>query len=177
MRRKVIGISIVFVLGCFVSLIAIWQKPLFSQATELENKDLNQSAPDFVLPTLEGKNLRLFDFEGKIIILDFWATHCPPCRKEIPDFIKLYNEYRDKGLVIIGVSLDRGNIKGLKRFCQNKGVNYPIVIGNYEVTESYGGIRYIPTTFIIDKDKSIVKKFTGYTSIDVFEREIEKLLK
>ena len=174
MRRRVIGIFIVLV--CFVFLITIWGKPLNSGATELENKGLSQSAPDFVLPTLEGKSLRLFDFEGKVIILDFWATHCPPCLREIPDFIKLYNKYNDKGLVIIGVSLDRGNIKGLKRFCQDKGVNYPIVIGNYEVTESYGGIRYIPTTFIIDKDKSIVKKFVGYTSIDVFEREIGKLL-
>lgn len=175
MRRKVIGMLIV--LGCFIFLIANGGKPLFSEVTKLENEGLSQSAPDFALPTLEGKSLRLSDFEGKVIILDFWATHCPPCRKEIPDFIKLYNKYADKGLVIIGISLDRGKAEGIKRFCQNQGVNYPIVIGNYEVTKNYGGIRYIPTTFIIDQNGNIVKKFTGFTSIDIFEREIEKLLK
>jgi len=177
MRRKVISILIIFVLGCFVFLIVSRQKPLSSQDAESGKESLSQNAPDFVLPTLEGKSLRLSNFEGKVIILDFWATHCPPCRQEIPDFIKLYNKYRDKGLVIIGVSLDSGDVEGLKRFCQNEGVNYPIAIGNYEVTKSYGGIKYIPTTFIIDKNKNIVKKFIGYTSIDVFEREIEKLLK
>ena len=174
MRRKVI--SLLVVLGCFIFLTANWGKPLFSEATELGDEGLNQSAPDFVLPTLEGKSLRLSDFEGKVIILDFWATRCPPCREEIPDFVKLYTKYRDKGLVIIGVSLDRGSIEGIKRFCQNEGVNYPVVIGNYEVTENYGGIRYIPTTFVIDKNKNILKKFVGYTSMDVFEREIKKLL-
>lgn len=176
MRRKMTGILIIFVLGCFVFLIANLGKPLNSGTTELENKDLNQNAPDFVLPTLEGKSLRLSDFKDKVIILDFWATHCPPCRQEIPDFIKLYNKYRDKGLAIIGISLDRGNIEELKRFCRNERVNYRIAIGNDEVIESYGGIRYIPTTFIIDKDKNIVKKFIGFTSIDVFEQEIRKLL-
>ncbi len=175
MRRKLIGVLIA--LGCFIFLIANWGKPLNSQAAELEKESLNQSAPDFVLPSLEGKSLRLSDFKGKVIILDFWATYCPPCREEIPDFVKLYNKYRDKGLVIIGVSLDRGNIEGVKRFCRNIRVNYLIAIGNYEITESYGGIRYIPTTFIIDKNKNIVKKFIGFTSIEVFEREIEKLLK
>jgi len=170
----IVILIVLFFFGFFITSKA---KPLFLQDTELENKGLNQKAPDFLLPTLEGKNLRLSDFENKIIILDFWATHCPPCRREIPDFIKLYDKYRDKGLVIIGVSLDRGNIEGLKTFCRNYGVNYPIVIGNYEVTENYGGIRYIPTTFVIDKNKSIVKKFTGYTSIDVFEHEIKKFLR
>jgi len=174
MQRKVIVALVV--LGSFVFLIANWGKPLFSGAAELENKGLNQNAPDFVLPSLEGKDLSLSDFEGKVVILDFWATHCPPCREEIPNFVKLYDKYRAQGLVIIGVSLDRGNIEGVKRFCQNKGVNYPVAMGNYEIVEAYGGIRYIPTTFIIGKNKNIVKKFIGYTSIDVFEQEIEKLL-
>jgi len=174
MRRNMIVILIM--LGFFGFFIANRAKPLFSQSTESENKGLNQSAPDFSLPTLEEKNLRLSDFKDKIIILDFWATHCPPCRREIPDFIKLYDKYKDNGLVIIGVSLDSGNTEELKRFCRNNGVNYPIVIGNHKVTEAYGGIRYIPTTFIIDKSGNIVKKFTGYTSSYVFEREIESLL-
>ena len=174
MRGKITGMLLV--LGCFVYLIVNGGKPLFLQADALKNEGLNQSAPDFVLPDLDGKSLSLSGFEGKVIILDFWATSCPPCRKEIPDFIKLYDKYRDKGLVIIGVSLDRDSVEKVKKFCRNKGVNYPVAMGNYEITKSYGGIRYLPTTFIIDKNKNIVKKFVGYTSIDVFEREIKALL-
>lgn len=174
MLRKIAGILIL--LGC-VFLIANNGKTFFLSEAKSEEESLKQSAPDFTLSTIEGKTLSLSDFEGKVIILDFWATHCPPCLMEIPDFIKLYDKYKEKGLVIIGVSLDRGNIEDLKNFCRNKGINYPIAIGNYEVTQSYGGIRYIPTTFIIDKNKNIIKKFIGFTSLEVFEGEIKKLLK
>jgi peroxiredoxin len=174
MRRKLTGSLIV--LGCFALLVADWGRPLNLRAAESEDKGLNQSAPDFVLPDLKGGSLSLSNFKGKVIILDFWATGCPSCREGISDFVNLYNKYRDKGLVIIGVSLDRGNIEGIRRFCQNKGVNYPVAIGNYELTRIYGGIRYIPTSFIIDRNGNIVKKFIGYTPIEVFESEIEKLL-
>lgn len=172
MRGKIT--SILVLLGLFVFLIAGPGKPLFLQFAEAGEK--SKPAADFVLEDLDGKSLKLFDFEGKVIILDFWATHCPPCRKEIPDFIKLYDKYRDKGLVIIGISLDRCGVEKVKSFCRENGVNYPVVTGDREVIASYGGIRYIPTTFIIDKNKNIVKKFIGYTSINVFEREIKALL-
>jgi len=162
-------ISILIAVTVFSFLMINQEK----QSVSAENK----KAPDFTLTNLNGKTVKLSDFKDKLIILDFWATHCPPCIQKIPDFIKLYNKYKNKGLVIIGISLDRGDVERVKRFCRNKGVNYPVVIGNYEVTKSYGGIRYIPTTFIIDKNRNIVKKFIGYTSIDTFESEIKKLLK
>ena len=167
MQKKTVGILVAVTVFSFL---------MISQAKQGVSAE-NKKASDFNLTDLDGKTVKLSDFKDKIIILDFWATHCPPCRKGIPDFIKLYNKYKSNGLVIIGISLDRGGAKGVKRFCQSKGVNYPIVIGNYEVTKSYGGIRYIPTTFIIDKNKNIIKKFVGYTSMSVFESEIKKLLK
>ena len=167
MQRRTISILIAVTVFSFLMVSQV------NQAISAENK----KAADFTLANLNGKTVKLSDFKGKVIILDFWATHCPPCIQEIPDFVKLYNKYKDKGLVIIGVSLDRGDVEKVKRFCQNKGVNYPVVVGNYEVTKNYGGIRYIPTTFIIDKNRNIVKKFIGYTSIDTFESEIKKLLK
>ena len=142
MQKKTVGILIAVTV---FSLLMISQT---KQDVSAENK----KAADFTLTNLDEKTVKLSDFKDKIIILDFWATHCPPCRQEIPDFVKLYNKYKNKGLVIIGVSLDRGGVKGVQKFCQSKGVNYPIVIGNYEVTKNYGGIRYIPTTFIINKD-------------------------
>ena len=167
MQKKTISILIAVTVFSFLMVSQV------NQAISAENK----RASDFTLTNLNGKTVTLSDFKDKVIILDFWATHCPPCIQEIPDFVKLYNKYKNKGLVVIGISLDRGGAAGVKRFCQNKGVNYPIVIGNYEVTKNYGGIRYIPTTFIIDKNRNIVKKFIGYTSIDAFESEIKKLLK
>lgn len=136
----------------------------------------SETAPDFSLSTINGEILKLSDFKGKVIILDFWAMRCPPCRKEIPDFIKLYNKYKDKELVIIGVSLDR-DLDRLKTFCHDMGINYPIVIGTRELTETYGGIMYIPTTFVIDKNGNIVNKHIGFTEKEVFEEEIKAFLK
>lgn len=133
-------------------------------------------APDFTLPTIYGDSLSLSDYKGKAIILDFWATWCPPCVQEIPDFIELYNKYKDKGLVIIGVSLDRGSVSDVKSFCEDIGIDYPIVMGNDRVSQKYGGIRGIPTTFIIDRDGMIVNKFVGYRPPEVFEAEVKKLL-
>jgi len=133
-------------------------------------------APDFTLPNLEGNRLTLSDFKGKVIILNFWATWCPPCREEIPDFVELYGEYKDEGLVIIGVNLDRGDSRAVKQFSKNYKINYPIVTGNVNVTQDYGGIRGIPTTFIIDRKGNIKEKYVGYRPKATFEEAVKKLL-
>lgn len=131
-------------------------------------------APDFSLSTIDGETLKLSDYKGKVIILDFWATWCPPCRKEIPDLIKLYDKYKDKGLIIIGISSEDTNT--LKEFSEDNGINYPIALGNQKVAEAYGGIQYIPTTFVIDREGNIIKKHVGFTEYEVFEAEIKELL-
>ncbi len=135
-----------------------------------------KDAPDFTLPDLEGNSLTLSDFKGRVIILNFWATWCPPCRKEIPDFIELYEKYKDEGLLIIGVSLDRGDSRTVKQFSKNYKINYPIVLGNVNVTQDYGGIRGIPTTFVIDRKGNIKKKYVGYRSRAIFEEAVKRLL-
>ena len=134
------------------------------------------NAPDFTLPKLDGNSLTLSDFKGKVIILDFWTTWCPPCRREIPDFVELYEKYKDEGLLIIGVSLDGGDSRSVKQFSKNYKINYPIVLGNFNITEDYGGIRAIPTTFVIDGKGNIKEKYIGYQPRATFEEVVKRLL-
>lgn len=133
-------------------------------------------APDFVLPTLDGREIRLSEYRGKVVILDFWATWCKPCRVELPHFIALYDEFASEGLEIIGVSLDRTSKREIASFVKEWKIPYIIVIGNREVVQSYGGISGIPTTFVIDRQGNIYRKYLGYRKKKVFERDILKLL-
>jgi thiol-disulfide isomerase/thioredoxin len=133
--------------------------------------------------TVTIKPINLSELKGKIssneksvLIVDFWATWCPPCRKEIPGFINLYNKYKDKGLEIIGVSLDQGGMPVLQPFVKRFGINYPIFLGNPEISSVYE-ISGIPTTLIIDKNGKTKSRHVGYVSEAEFEREILALLK
>jgi cytochrome c biogenesis protein CcmG/thiol:disulfide interchange protein DsbE len=133
-------------------------------------------APDFTLNDLDGKPFRMSDTKGNVVILDFWATWCPPCRMEIPHFEALYRQYRANGLEIVGVALDRGGAKVVKPFVKDAGVTYPVVIGDQATANAYGGIRGIPTTFIIDRQGRIVEKAVGYRDKAFFESRIKELL-
>jgi len=136
----------------------------------------NMAAPDFALPDLEAKTVRLSDFEGQVRIIDFWATWCPPCRKEIPHFQALHEQYGDDGLIIIGVSLDKNGAEAVIPFGQKMKMTYTSVIGNPEVAQSYGGIQYIPTTFIVDKEGQIYRKYVGYTDMATLEADVKVLM-
>lgn len=149
---------------------------VFALAHNVAGQNVGSIAPQFTLDDINGKSVSLNDYKGKVIILDFWATWCPPCREEIPDFIALQNEYGKKGLQIIGIAVDRDGIKSVKPFYENMGMNYPVLLTDGKVESRYGGIRAIPTTFIIDKKGSIVKKYVGFQSKAVFEKEIKELL-
>jgi peroxiredoxin len=133
-------------------------------------------APNFVLKTQEGKTLELKKLEGKVVVLNFWATWCPPCRAEIPGMLEVYDRYKSKGLEIIGVSLDRGGWTRVTPFVQKMRITYPVVIGDGELVELYGGIEAIPTTFIIDRKGNVAQKHIGYLSKEVFEEQIQGLL-
>ncbi|MBI1953558.1 MAG: TlpA family protein disulfide reductase [Candidatus Omnitrophica bacterium] len=133
-------------------------------------------AADFQLTDLAGKPVSLSASRGKVVILDFWATWCPPCREEIPHFKALYAKYKTKGVEIIGVALDRGGLAVVKPFAASAGINYPVVLGTREVVRAYGGVRGIPTTFVIDRQGGIVRKYVGYQPPEVFERDVKNLL-
>lgn len=133
-------------------------------------------APAWDLKNLDGKSVKLSDFKGKVVILDFWATWCPPCREEIPNFVELQSKYKDQGLVVIGISLDQGGPGVVSSFAKAQKINYPIVMGDEAVSTQYGDIQAIPTTFIIDPNGNIVERHEGFTDKSVFEDAIKKLL-
>lgn len=135
-----------------------------------------QKAPNFMLTNLEGKVVKLLDFRGKVVILDFWATWCPPCREGIPDFIALQEQYGDKGFQMVGISLDQGGVSVVRPFVVENGINYPVLLTDGKVESAYGGIRGIPTTFVIDKTGNIRTKYIGFTQKERFEKDIVALL-
>lgn len=128
---------------------------------------------------IEGKSVTLSDYKGKVILLDFWATWCPPCRKEIPGFIDLYNTYKSRGLVVIGISMDEADdIAEVKRFAAQIKMDYPVLLGagrEEDLKPSFGELP-LPTSFIIGRDGRICARHDGLTAKEQVEREITGLL-
>jgi len=152
------------------------EKPTKPPGDKVPTSPGSKPAPSFTLQDLNGKTVSLSDFKGKVVVLDFWATWCPPCVKEIPHFIELYEQYKDKGFAIVGISLDREGISVVKSFVRKYRVNYPILMTDGQVDKAYGGIPSIPTTFVIDSAGNIRQKYVGYREKAVFEADIKKLL-
>jgi cytochrome c biogenesis protein CcmG/thiol:disulfide interchange protein DsbE len=139
-------------------------------------KAQTELAPSFKLTSTDNKTISLDDYKGKVVLLDFWATWCPPCRKGIPDLIELQKKYQGR-LVVIGISVDQPDTKPeVVPFVQKMGINYPVVYSDGNVDMLYGGIEAIPTSFIIDKEGKVVKKTVGLESIDNYISVIETLL-
>jgi peroxiredoxin len=131
-------------------------------------------APEFSLPALQGGTARLSDYKGKLVFLNFWATWCPPCKKEIPDFIELERRYAAQGLQIVGIAVDEPD--QVRAFVEQSKINYPVLFGNDEVGKRYGGIESIPTTFVIDQTGAIQRMYVGWQPPATWEAEINKYL-
>lgn len=130
---------------------------------------------------VSSQQLNLADYKGKIVLLDFWATWCAPCRAGVPDLVELKKQYGDKGFEIIGVSVDgltRGGAtqKDVVPFIKQYNINYPIVHANNDVIQNFGGIRAIPTSFVLDKDGKVVSRYEGLIDKSTYEKDIKKIL-
>lgn len=132
-------------------------------------------APAWATTDLDGKPIGLEALKGKVVVVDFWATWCPPCVHEIPGYVKLQEKYADKGLVIVGLSLDR-NKAAVPPFAKKYGINYPLAIVGSEMTDLFGGVEGIPTTFLIDREGNIRHKKVGAMEADDYEKLLVPLL-
>lgn len=137
--------------------------------------NVRKAAPDFTLADSRGAFIRLSDYKGKVVLLDFWATTCGGCKVEIPWFIEFETKYKRDGLAVIGVALDEEGWKPVKPFLEEKKMNYPVVIGNDNLIKVYG-VESMPTTLLIDRDGKIAATHVGLVNKGVFESEIRTLL-
>ena len=161
----------------FTTSLTVLVSLSFLTFSTLADEDLvGKGAPAWELKDTDGKPIKSSDFAGKVVVLDFWATWCPPCKAEIPGFVELQKNYSDKGLVIVGVSLDEQGPAVVKPFMKQFGMNYPVVMGDDKIIEDFGGIQAIPTTFVIDRSGKITAKHVGFAPVETFEQEIAPLL-
>jgi len=137
---------------------------------------VGDQAPRFELPDLDGGTFKLSDHEGKVVLVDFWATWCPPCRAALPHLQELSVEYADEGLVIVGIATDRQGAEIVKPFVTKNGLTFEIVLPADQIDQQFGGIRSIPTTFLVGRDGVVAKKWIGYKDKAIYESAIKSLL-
>lgn len=135
-----------------------------------------KAAPEFALKDADGKTVRLADYRGKVVLLDFWATWCGPCKIEIPWFMEFERKHKDKGFAVIGVSMDEDGWAAVKPFTEELKINYRIVIATESTAQLYGGVEALPTTFLIDREGKVASVHVGVTGKRDFENDIEQLL-
>jgi len=151
-------ISVLFIFAFFL---------IFPQLGQAQSKD-SALENDFTLTSLDGETYTLSQLQGKVVMVDFWATWCPPCRAEIPHLIEIYNKYKDKGFILLGVSNERPAT--VQRYQKQKQIPYPLLIDDGSVSRKFA-VEAIPTGFIFDKEGNIHKKHTGFAP--GMEKEIE----
>lgn len=134
----------------------------------------SESASNFSWKDSSGRLVSLDDLRGKVVLLNFWATWCGPCKRELPDLVALSREFADKQVVIIGISTDRGSniIEDVRSYVHEQGIPYQIVIANDDLEEAYGNIRALPVSFIVNAEGKIVKNFVGIRTKEFFSQAI-----
>jgi peroxiredoxin len=166
-----------FLAGALLVLAGCSSAPV-EEPLEINIKPLveRQKAPSFALKDANGATVTPAEYKGKVVLLNFWATWCVPCKAEIPWFQEFDKKYKDQGFAVLGVSLDEEGWAVVKPYVAERKVTYRMVIGSEEVSTMYGGIDSLPTTFIIDKEGKIAAIHAGLVSKATYQKEIEGLL-
>jgi peroxiredoxin len=158
--------------GCTTS----GNKPVKAAEPSVSSPGSRKRAPDFTLKDSDGKTVSLSDYKGKVVLLNFWATWCGPCKIEIPWFIEFEQKYKDNGFAVLGVSMDDDGWTAVKPFMADKHINYRMVVGSESVSQLYGGVESLPTTFVIDRNGMVAASHEGLVSKSDYQNEILQLL-
>jgi len=160
--------AVLFLSGC-----SSLERPVKAAIKPAANR---KPAPDFTLKDSDGKAVKLSDFKGKVVLLNFWATWCGPCKIEIPWFVEFERNYKDKGLVVLGVSMDEEGWEAVKPFIGRHQINYRVLLGDDMTAAKYGGVDSLPTTFMVDKEGRTAAIHVGLVSKKDYVHDIETLL-
>src|ERR1041384_5295384 len=174
--RKEAFVSSRFLLGVAALLLMGTACSSSKPAAAAKGDKNSKPAPEFTLQDANGKTVKLTDFKGKVVLLDFWATWCGPCKLEIPWFIEFQRKYKDRGFSVLGVSMDDDGWQSVKPFIQEIGMNYRVVLGDDKTGDKYGGIEALPTAFLLDAAGRVASTHVGLSSRRDLEDGIEKLL-
>jgi peroxiredoxin len=156
-----------------VFVTSVLAAALLLGCTKSESPD--SKAADFTLQDMHGKNIKLSDFRGKVVLIDFWATWCPPCIASVPGLEKIHKSYKNKGLVVLAISMDGGEWDSVKSFMKYYGITYPVLKGDDDVAVQYQ-VRAIPLLLILDREGKIAKRHFGLSDEDDLEKEIKAVL-
>ena len=149
--------------------------PQRAGASHLKAEESRKLAPNFSLKDADGRIVQLSDFRGKVVLLNFWATWCDPCRIEIPWFVEFERQHKGQGFAVVGVSMDEDGWQAIKPFISEVGINYRILLGDDKVSEEYGGIDSLPTSFVIDREGRIAAVHIGLVSKSRYENDLQQL--
>ena len=145
-------------------------------AAEQSAEKIPRPAPRFVLKDLSDKEVRLSDFDGKALLVVFWATWSPPCQKQLKSLIELQQQYADKNFTVLGISLNDKGTGPVKAFAANSKINFPVVMADYNVVQDFGGVTAVPTIFLIEKNHNIIQKYVGITEKATIENDLKAVL-
>jgi peroxiredoxin len=165
-------VATVLLLGCMRSSTLSNE----SSDSAIKAESARKPAPDFTLKDANGAPVKLADYKGKVVLLNFWATWCGPCKVEIPWFMEFEQKYKDRDFAVLGVSFDDDGWKSVKPYVESHKINYRIVIGTEELGQLYGNVEALPTSFIIDREGRIAARHEGLVDKQDYQDEILKLL-
>jgi thiol-disulfide isomerase/thioredoxin len=158
--------------GLSLLLAGLFLLMVFTQSAAAASK-----MPSFLLPdVVTGSKVDSNNFSGKTLLVTFFAIWCPPCMQEIPDLIKLQNKYGPKGFSVVALSVDESGPKVVKKLVEKRSINYPVLMADKSTARTFGGIVGIPTSFLINSNGTVVKKYPGYVPHIVLENDIKKIL-
>lgn len=172
--------SLLFLSFAVIGLAGCNQRPASAvqpQRAVIAPGDLGSSLPDFSVKDLQGREISSADLRGKVVLIDFWATWCQPCKKEMPGYQKLVDRYGARGFAVVGFKFDTmADSEDPVHFAKRIGVHYPLAVAPDELKQEFGGIEGLPTTMLYDRQGILRKKVIGFEYIDVFETAIAPLL-